>query len=519
MGLMIISIFVFLLPAFIHMSSWDGGRYLATLPDITGTWVCADHQNWDGRTYYIYFEIRRNKNAVFGRIRYPWGERKITRADFEGNQFELYDQTGNVVFVGERFGAELHLVSKVGPQKGKPRIAKLTNNFHIPDPPFPLPLPALKKIPQTGEAPAPPMGWSSWNHFADRIDDKTIREIVDAMVRSGLRDAGYRYVNIDDTWEGVRDGKGEISANSKFPNMKALADYVHSKGLLLGIYSSPGPRTCAGYEGSFGHEEQDSKTFASWGIDLLKYDWCSAGLIYRSEDMRAVYQKMGEALASSGRKIVFNLCQYGQRDVGRWGKYVGGSLWRTGPDIENSWQSVSTIGFSQTKWTQFAGPGHWNDPDMLEIGNGALTLEEERTHMTLWSMLAAPLILGNDLRHITPETLSVLTNREIIAIDQDRLGKQGYRLYADGGIEVWKRNLINGDIAFAVFNRNDQNRQYTLSFAKIGLLEPQASFRDLWRQTLLHSSGGVMKLNVPAHGVVVFRVRATEKSSSATERE
>jgi alpha-galactosidase len=485
--------------SFIHKES-------APPPDLAGIWICADHPLFDGTTYSIYFDLHQDGHTVSGRIVYPWGERKITRANFDGERFALHDQTGIVAFTGSRVQDELYITSLVGPQKGKPRIARLDNNFHIPNLPPPLPLPAFKTIPAVGEASRPPMGWNSWNHFADEIDDKDVREIADAMVNSGLRDAGYRYVDIDDTWEGPRGQNGEITSNSKFPDMKALANYVHSKGLLLGIYEGPGPRTCGGYQGSFGHEEQDARTFAAWNVDLLKYDWCSAGLIYRPADMRAVYQKMGEALQHSGRKIVYSLCQYGRADVGTWGKLVGGSLWRTGPDIQDNWQSIAEIGFSQDKWTKFAGPGHWNDPDMLEVGNGGLTLEEARTHMTLWSMLAAPLLTGNDLRHMSPETISVLTNKAVIAIDQDALGRQGSRLYADGEIEVWKRDLSGGDNAFAIFNRDDQPQRYSVELSKIGLNVSSRPVRDFWRQTVIKPSGNLLHVDLPAHGVVVFRV-------------
>ena len=210
-----------------------------------------------------------------------------------------------------------------------------------------LPLPALHDVPDNGLARTPPMGWNSWNKFARKIDDISVRGMADAMVASGMRDAGYTYINIDDTWEGPRDAQGNITGNLKFPNMKGLADYVHSKGLKIGIYSSPGPKTCGGYEGSFGHEEQDAKTYAAWGFDYLKYDWCSAGRIYKDSDMRAVYQKMGDALLATGRPIVFSLCQYGDDDVWKWGAKVGGNLWRTTGDINDSWKRMDEIGFKQ----------------------------------------------------------------------------------------------------------------------------------------------------------------------------
>src|SRR5947207_8859855 len=233
-----------------------------------------------------------------------------------------------------------------------------------------LPLPALHKVPDNGLARTPPMGWNSWNKFASRVDDATVRSIADAMASNGMKGAGYLYINIDDTWEGGRDAKGNIQTNEKFPDMKALADYVHGKGLKLGIYSSPGPQTCAKYEGSYRHEEQDAAQYARWGIDYLKYDWCSASRVYKPAEMQAAYTKMHDALARTGRPIVYSLCQYGLEAVWRWGASVGGNLWRTTGDISDRYDRMSVIGFDQNGLEKYSGPGHWNDPDMLEVGNG-----------------------------------------------------------------------------------------------------------------------------------------------------
>src|SRR5579875_3023245 len=303
----------------------------------------------------------------------------------------------------------------------------------------------LVSFAQSPLAKTPPMGWNSWNHFGCKITDAIVRAQADAMIATGMRAAGYEYVNIDDCWEGKRDSQGFIHPNSKFPDMKSLADYVHSKGLKLGIYSSPGPKTCAGYEGSYGHEEQDAKTYAAWGIDYLKYDLCSATQVYDYNSMPAVYAKMGNALLNSGRPIVFSLCQYGVFHGPQWGERVGGNLWRTTGDIRDSWDSMSHIGFDlQLDLAQYAGPGHWNDPDMLEIGNGGMSDTEYRTHMSLWSLLAAPLLAGNDLRDASKNVLDILTNKEVIAVDQDRLGKQAKRVSKDGDVEVWSRPLTDG---------------------------------------------------------------------------
>ncbi len=356
-------------------------------------------------------------------------------------------------------------------------------------------------------AQTPPMGWNSWNKFNKDIDDKTVREIADTMVANGMRDAGYIYVNIDDTWEGTRDAQGNIQTNEKFPDMKALADYVHSKGLKIGIYSSPGPKTCAGYEGSYQHEEQDAKTWAAWGIDYLKYDWCSASKVYQRSEMPKLYKKMGDALKATGRPIVYSLCQYGLDEVWKWGPSVGGNLWRTTGDISDNWKSMSQIGFDkQVGLEKYAGVGHWNDPDMLEVGNGMMTYEEYRTHMTLWAMLAAPLLAGNDVRNMTEETKAILLNREVIAIDQDKLGQQGYRVAKKGSAEVWMRPLENGDIAVALFNRSSGPARVTANWSDLKL-SGKHTVRDLWAHNDRGSFQDSFSAEIPAHGVVLVQVK------------
>jgi alpha-galactosidase len=355
-------------------------------------------------------------------------------------------------------------------------------------------------------ASTPPMGWNSWNKFAEKIDEKTVREIADAMVASGMKDAGYVYLNIDDTWEGTRDAQGNIQTNSKFPDMKALADYVHGKGLKIGIYSSPGPKTCAGYEGSYQHEEQDAKTWAAWGIDYLKYDWCSADKVYKPSEMPAVYKKMSDALKATGRPMVFSLCQYGLQKVGEWGASVGGNLWRTTGDIEDNWDKMATIGFDkQVGLEKYAGPGHWNDPDMLEIGNGGMSAAEYRTHMSLWALLAAPLLAGNDLRNMSDETRQILTNKEVIAIDQDKLGRQGRRISKDGAAEVWMRPLENGDLAVALFNRSQTMAGITAHWELLGL-QGKHKVRDLWAHADVGSFRDNYSAQVASHGVVMLRI-------------
>ena len=374
-------------------------------------------------------------------------------------------------------------------------------------PPATLPIPALRAVPDNGLARTPPMGWNSWNHFAESVDDTIVRETADAMVRTGMAAAGYSYVNIDDTWEAGREARGNIVPNRKFPDMKALADYVHSRGLKLGLYSSPGPFTCGGYEGSYGHEEGDAKTYAAWGIDYLKYDWCSAGRMYGVPELRAVYQKMGDALRGCGRPIVFSLCEYGMGDVWGWGPLVSANLWRTTGDIQDNWASMCSNGFSQGRLARYAAPGHWNDPDMLEVGNGGMSAQEYRTHFSLWCMLAAPLMAGNDLRHMSADSIAILTNREAIAVDQDPQGTQGTRVSGKGGAEIWVKPLAGGAQAIGLFNRDAAGAEMAFSWAEVGRSAGPASLRDLWRHEDLVPGGSGFSIRVPGHGVVMLVAR------------
>ena len=368
-------------------------------------------------------------------------------------------------------------------------------------------------------AQTPPMGWNSWNFFAERVTDKDIRAAADQLVATGMRDAGYIYLNIDDTWEAERDASGVLHTNSKFPDMKALADYVHSKGLKIGIYSGPGPKTCGGYAGSLGHEEQDAKMYAEWGIDYLKYDLCSfipevmekQAPNDKAEQMRlmvAAYVKMSKALKATGRPIVFSLCQYGWDAVWEWAPKAGGNLWRTTEDIQPNWDRIALLGFGQAGLESYAGPGHWNDPDMLEVGNGKLTMAENRAHFSLWALLAAPLLAGNDLPNMTPEVKAVLTNKDVIAIDQDKLGKQGTRAYAEGEVEVWTRHLAGGGLAVGIFNAAEQDRTSThpfhLNLAKLGLHGPQTG-KDLWTGKTITLTDG-QALEIVKHDVLMVRL-------------
>ncbi len=382
-----------------------------------------------------------------------------------------------------------------------------------------LALTSLPAISQSPAAPqAPPMGWNSWNYFAGRVNDADIRAAADELVSTGMKDAGYVYVNIDDTWEGERDVHGELHPNAKFPNMKALADYVHSKGLKIGIYSSPGPTTCGGYAGSLGHEDQDARMYAAWGIDYLKYDLCGyIGEVMEKQApddkaaqmrlMMAAYAKMGQALRSTGRPITYSLCQYGWDAVWEWGPSVGANLWRTTGDVTPTWDRIYAIVSQQEGLEKYAGPGHWNDPDMLEVGNGKLSLAENRTHFSMWAMLAAPLLAGNDLTAMKPEIKAILTNRDVIAIDQDRLARQGARIYSDGEVEVWTRHLSGGALAIAVVNVGSDRyapHPFQLSLTKLGLAGPQTG-KNLWTGKTVTLTDN-MPLELASHDLLLVRV-------------
>ena len=478
--------------------------------DLTGNWVVAQDQH-DGTFRRTYFDLKQEGAHLTGHIRSTQFYYAIQSSS---------DDAGKVTVVAgmmdghtERTatyqvslqGDELHIVP-LG-RNGAPGAEMLAHRAPAGEGAYPKRIepPALQDVAYNGLAKTPPMGWNSWNKFHGRVDDASVRGMADAMASNGMKAAGYVYVNIDDTWEGERDAAGNIQANRKFPDMKALAGYVHSKGLKLGIYSSPGPNTCAGYEGSFGHEMQDAKSYAAWGIDYLKYDWCSARNLYTDEEMQAVYQKMGEALHASGRPIVYSLCQYGRADVWKWGPRVSGNLWRTTGDISDRWQSMINIGFKQDELGPFAAPGHWNDPDMLEIGNGGMTDDEYRTHMSLWSMLAAPLLAGNDLRDMTQAIRDILMNREVIAIDQDGAGRQGHRVSQAGDQEIWVRDLAAGAKAVALFNRAPDASHMTVRWADLGII-PRGMARDLWAHADVLIDGPTYSASVPGHGVVMLKV-------------
>jgi alpha-galactosidase len=360
-----------------------------------------------------------------------------------------------------------------------------------------------------GLALTPPMGFNNWNATGCAVDEKLIRDTADIFVSSGLKDAGYEYVNIDDCWAAPeRDpATGRLLPHpERFPGgIKALADYVHARGLKLGIYTSAGTQTCARtMPGALDHEEIDAQTFADWGVDYLKYDNCNNA----GRPALERYTKMRDALKKTGRPIVYSICEWGQNKPWEWGADVG-HLWRTTGDINDSWNSVVSLLKQNAPLDRYAGPGHWNDPDMLEVGNGGMTDTEYRSHFSLWSIMAAPLLIGSDLRKsATPETMRILLNREVIAVDQDPLGVQGRVLTNADGKWVFVKPLAGGDVAVALFNETDRNATIATTAAELGLPKRFSyRLRDLWQHRDAETAGTI-SAHVPAHGTVMYRVRA-----------
>ena len=351
----------------------------------------------------------------------------------------------------------------------------------------------------------PPMGWNSWNHYHCNINESIVRQTADAMVKNGLKAAGYRYVIIDDCWQISRDSSGNIQADpKKFPSgIKALADYVHSKGLKFGLYSDAGTKTCQGRPGSKNYEYRDARQYAEWGVDYVKYDWCYTD----GQDPKYSYQQMRIALNLTGRPIVFSVCDWGIDQPWLWGAEIGANLWRTTGDIAPSWESFVNILDWQVGLEKYAGPGHWNDPDMLEVGNSGLSLNESRAHFSLWCILAAPLIAGNDLIHIKPEITAILTNREVIAVDQDSLGKQGTRIKDYGSKEVWAKELRDGGRAVVLFNRDSVPAKIRVSWSDLNFTPSmKANVRDLWKHEDLGEYSGSFSAEVAPHDVVMVRI-------------
>jgi alpha-galactosidase len=379
---------------------------------------------------------------------------------------------------------------------------------------------AQQSAPSNGLALTPPMGWNTWNKFACNVSEDLVKGAADAMVSSGMKDAGYQYIVIDDCWQEKRDDKGNIVPYAdRFPNgMKAVADYVHSKGLKFGIYSDAGRKTCGGKPGGLGHEYQDAISYASWGVDYLKYDWCNT---VPGQDAKASYTNIRQALDASGRPIVLSICEWGSHEPWLWGEEAGGNLWRTTGDIQDRWagkkewapgiccnNGVLAIVDQNEPLYSHAGPGHWNDPDMLEVGNGGMTTTEYRSHFSLWAIMAAPLMAGNDIRNMTPEIREILTNKELIAIDQDPLGLQGRRVWKDGDLEVWSKQLQDGSRAVLLLNRGTSQQTVTATWQQIGYpAHITAAVRDLWTHKDLGKLAGKFSAPVESHGVVVVIVK------------
>ena len=392
----------------------------------------------------------------------------------------------------------------------------------------------------------PPMGWNSWNCFAGAVSAEHIRDAAKAMVDSGLADHGWTYINIDDYWQvkpsakndeslqgPMRDAQGRISPNPRFPDMKGLADYVHGLGLKIGIYSSPGPWTCGGCVGSFDHEWLDAQSYAEWGFDYLKHDWCSyrpameskrtrkhplsvdlSGMDKKLRDLMTPYAVMRAALDGQKRDIVYSLCQYGMGDVSQWGAQVGGNCWRTTGDIVDTWGSMAGIGFRQAGLAKYAAPGHWNDPDMLVVGKVGwgpslhptrLTPSEQYTHISLWCLLGAPLLIGCDMTQLDEFTLGLLTNDEVLDVNQDPLGKQAERIRKDGFFEVWAKKLDDGSTAVGLFNRGVMPAEVGVKMSELGI-SGGATVRDLWRQKDLGTAEGEWSARIPRHGCRLLKI-------------
>ncbi len=356
-----------------------------------------------------------------------------------------------------------------------------------------------------GLARTPPMGWNTWNKFGCDVSEKLIEETADAMASSGMRDAGYRYLVIDDCWQVSRDSAGTIVADpQRFPNgIKAVADYVHAKGLLFGIYTDAGTKTCQGRPGTLDHEVQDARTYASWGVDYVKEDWCNA----RGLDAPAQYRKFHEALVATGRPIVLSICEWGSNRPWEWAAGIG-HLWRTTDDISDRWSSMLTNLDASAVHQAVAGPGGWNDPDMLEVGNGGMTDDEYRAHLSLWAIVAAPLIAGNDVRTMSAATRDILTNGEVVAVDQDSLGVEGWMAtQVTPGLQVWSKPLRNGARAVALLNRTDSAGTIGVEWPAIGLARGgRARVRDLWAHADRGVRLGRYAVLVPSHGVVLVTI-------------
>ncbi len=362
-----------------------------------------------------------------------------------------------------------------------------------------------------GLAMTPPMGWNTWNTFASNINEKLVKETAEVLIANGMQKAGYKYIVIDDCWETMeRDKNGNLVADpKKFPSgMKAMGDYLHKKGFKFGIHNCAGTKTCASYPGGRGHEFQDARLYASWGVDYLKYDWCFHGTANAQE----TYKTMSDAIRTAGRPIVFSLCEWGESKPWEWAKDIG-HLWRTTGDIANcyacrrpwsmGWKIILDM---QNGLEKYAGPDYWNDPDMLEVGNTGITLEESRAHFSLWCILAAPLMAGNDVRSMSNDIRDILTDKEVIAVDQDPLGKQGYRYYTDPGKEIWVKELSKNEWAVCVFNSSDKTSEVKVNWKDFYFFKGTYKVRDLWQKKNIGTTEKDFTGKVASHDVVLFRL-------------
>lgn len=501
--------------------------------NLVGTWIAPDPNPcaYSGQKAVAYpnsdsfterFVFKRENGVLTGICITMGGEQPLRDLKVKGRRMSF--SQGSNIFRGEIHGNELKLfVNRGGASKAYPytclratpkdlKIIEAGPSYVFKR----LPLPPLQDVPTNGLARTPPMGVGN---FA-ATSDAEVRKVADEMVSSGLRDAGYIYLQIDEGWQGWRDARGRIHPNSAFPDMKALISYVHSKGLKFGIYSSPGPAACWGYAGSYGHEEQDARTYAQWGVDYLKYDWCSAGIIYHMQaEMQAAYQKMGAALEASGRPIVYGLCQYGLYNVTNWGYKVGANLWRTTGDISDTWGAVTRNGFHENGKLDNKGTGGWNDPDDLQIGKSGMALEEYRTQMTLWCIMAAPLLVemcNNDIARWTPAIKDVLLNKDVIAVDQDKLGRQGHRVFKKGLFELWTKPLSGGTTALALFNRGHETLKVNVNWTDIHL-KTVRNVRDLWQKRELGNIAQGYEATIPPHGSRLLKVTTGPYGSNFLE--
>ena len=496
------------------------GRAAGRSP-IDGTWKLVVGQLDNGDDLTIHYELEQSGARLTGRAIHiaAYGYSPLSEGRISGNRFSFSE--GGYKVRGEVQGDRLLLEANYDrnwPYTNvlDPAMKKVPFGWKGTYRPFVArrmadgagrypaaqALPALAELPSNGLARTPPMIWGAWYTFTTTITDELIREMARAMVSTGMREAGYRILNMEVGWPGQRDADGTLHANRKFPDMKGLCDYVHSLGLKVGLCTSPGPYDCTGYTGSLNHEEQDARTWAQWGIDFIKHDACSVNVVHPKQSRR-VYQKMGNALRRCGRPIIYGLCQYGEDDVWEWGARVGGNMWRTTGDIADDWESLSEA-FEQGRLAPYAGPGGWNDPDYLMVGMGRLSMEEYRTQFSLWCMLAAPLTTSVDLRDLSAAVRSILLHREMIAIDQDPRGVQGRRVSTSGETEIWLKPLQEGH-AVALFNRGEKEATVELDTARIGLHGVREA-RDVWDRRNIVLDRGRYRARVASHGSVVLRL-------------